>query len=164
MVELTGLVSNPAGRAAGQEATEVMTRLSRALGELPGPHQRLLEHRPTRTKRPYKTRKPGLRVRKLTPKQTENLIADYEAGALMIELAMNYRITRQTVGIILRRENVSLRKKGLSSEQVAQAIQLHSQGVSIKKIGEQLGVDAATVWRRLREHGDIRGHDRRLLR
>jgi len=77
------------------------------------------------------------------------LIADYEAGALMTELAMNYKVTRQTVGIILRREKVTLRKKGLSPEQLAQAIQLQSQGTSLKKIGEWLGVDGATVWRYL---------------
>lgn len=150
MVELTGPVSNPAGRAAGQGFTEVMTQLSRAIGELAGPHQRLLEHPPHKMKRPYKTRKPGLRVRKLAPKQTEDLIASYEAGATMVELAMNYRITRQTVAIILRRESVPLRRNGLSSEQVAQAIQLRSQGMSLKAIGKQLGVDGATVWRRLR--------------
>lgn len=102
-----------------------------------------------KAKRSYTKRKPGVN-RKLTPKQTEDLITDYEAGATMVELAMSYGITRQTVGIILRRESVLLRKSGMSDAQAALAIELRGRGMSWAEVGEQLGIHGTTAWRRLR--------------
>lgn len=101
---------------------------------------------------------PRQRHRRLDEKQTRQLVADYEAGALMAELAMSYRISRQTVGAILLRENAAIRPKGLNAEQIADAVDLYSKGMSVARIAQHLGVAAKTVWTRLREH-DVRMRD-----
>lgn len=46
-----------------------------------------------------------------------------------------------------------MRPKGLSPEQDVEAERLYATGVSLKRVAEQLGVNAETVRRVLRNHG-----------
>jgi hypothetical protein len=53
----------------------------------------------------------------------------------------------------LRRHGVSMRRRGLSGEQVDEAVHLYGLGWSLARVGARLGVDATTVQARLRERG-----------
>jgi len=104
------------------------------------------------------TRQPGTSVptqkqRRLEQAEQEELVARYQAGDLMTELAERYGIHRRTVSAILKRHGVPTHASGLSEEQIQHAILLYAQGQSLAKIGKALGVDAGTVHARLRERG-----------
>lgn len=137
-------------------------------GQLLNPTQQLLtlisNHGKEGPERAPRRRYPTQRQRRLTKQQTESLVAEYEAGALVIQLATNYKISRQTVSNMLRRRQVALRPKGLSGEQIQAAVVLYAQGASVATIGKALGVDGKTVWSRLKEQGvEMRdSHGRKL--
>lgn len=108
--------------------------------------------------------KPG-RARQLNKEQVQRLIKGYQAGATVYELGDLFGINRQTVGKILKREGVRMRRQGLTSEQVDEAARLYDAGWSLARIGERMGVDPTTVLNRLRERGvqmrDTQGRPRR---
>ncbi|MGW9555819.1 helix-turn-helix domain-containing protein [Nocardiopsis sp. NPDC055551] len=54
---------------------------------------------------------------------------------------------------ILKRQGIQIRKRGLSEEEIAQAMQLYEQGWSLTRIGQHFGVDSRTVRSRLLERG-----------
>lgn len=93
------------------------------------------------------------RQRRLNEEQVRALVAAYEAGELMKDLAMNFHVDRQTVSAILKRHQVPRRPKGLDSGQIHQAVELYCQGASVAMIANEFGVDAKTVWTRLKERG-----------
>ncbi|WP_433576779.1 helix-turn-helix domain-containing protein [Nocardia brasiliensis] len=80
------------------------------------------------------------------------------------QLATKYSISRGTVSKHLRAMGIEMRMKGLSSEQIEEAVRLYGQGWSLMRIAGQLGVDHGTVWKRLRERGvrmrDTQGRER----
>lgn len=96
---------------------------------------------------------PTQRQRRLDAAEQEDLVARYQAGDLMTELAERYGIHRRTVSAILKRHGVPTRTSGLSPEQIQHAVLLYAQGQSLAKIGKALGVDAGTVQGHLREQG-----------
>lgn len=102
---------------------------------------------------PELTIPPSGQVDQLEQDQIERLIAAYEAGATVYDVAAQFGIARQTVSGILKRHDVRLRRQGLSPEQIDQAARLYQDGWSLKRVGNSLGVDAETIRQRLREHG-----------
>jgi hypothetical protein len=58
-------------------------------------------------------RQPG-RARQLDDGQVQKLIEGYQAGATVYELGDQFGINRQTVGKILKRHGVKMRRQGLS--------------------------------------------------
>jgi DNA-directed RNA polymerase specialized sigma24 family protein len=106
---------------------------------------------------------PG-RVKRLSEKQVQQLIEGYEGGATVYELGEQFGISRQTVGKILKRHSVRMRRQGLTAEQIDEAVSLYKAGWSLARIGERLDVNAGTVHARLREHGvklrDVHGRER----
>ena len=83
----------------------------------------------------------------------EQLIADYRSGATVYELGDRFGIERRTVSTILHRNGVPMRRRGLSPEQVDDAIHLYNLGWSLARVGEHLDVAHTTVLTKLREHG-----------
>jgi hypothetical protein len=79
-------------------------------------------------------------------------------------LGDQFGINRRTVSIILHRNGVEMRRRGLSLEQVDEAVRLYEAGWSLARIGERMGVDATTVLNRLRDRGvktrDAQGRER----
>ncbi|WP_280235187.1 hypothetical protein [Nocardia cyriacigeorgica] len=66
-------------------------------------------------------RHPRQRARRLDPDQTHTLIQEYLAGATTYELGDRFGINRRTVSAILHRNNIPMRRRGLSPEQIDQA-------------------------------------------
>jgi hypothetical protein len=93
-----------------------------------------------------------------------DLVGRYRAGVTLSSLAEGYKISRGAVRRLLQREGVEMRRRGLTSEQVDEAMRLYGQGWSLARVGERLGVDTGTVHARLRERGvrmrDTQGRER----
>ncbi|WP_197023289.1 hypothetical protein [Arthrobacter sp. MA-N2] len=93
------------------------------------------------------------RCTQLSAEQSQEVVADYQTGARVKELAVKYRISRETVSKHLRRHEVTPRKVGLDERQIKEAIRLYEQGDSLATIGKRMGVTAHTVRSRLVEVG-----------
>ncbi len=83
--------------------------------------------------------------RRLTHDQAAELVAEYQAGADMKELAKRWDLHRTTVAGHLRRAGVELRRQGLLTEQLSEGAQLYVEGWSLQRLAERYGCDAETV-------------------
>lgn len=81
----------------------------------------------------------------LTTAGIDSLVADYQAGAGVGELARRYGIHRSTVTAHLRRRNTPQRQAGLSAAQQAEAVRLYRDGLSLRAISRRMGVDRKAV-------------------
>jgi DNA-binding transcriptional ArsR family regulator len=94
----------------------------------------------------------------------QQLIEGYQAGATVYELGERVGIKRQTVSRHLHRSGVEMRMRGLSPEQIDEAVRLYEAGWSLFRIGERMNADTGTVRARLRERGvrmrDTHGRER----
>lgn len=91
--------------------------------------------------------------RRLREPEIDDLVAGYMAGSTVYELAHQFSIHRQTVSEILERRGVSRRYQKLSHEQLDLACTLYGDGLSLTKVGEQLGRRAETVRQALMKAG-----------
>ena len=88
--------------------------------------------------------------RRVSADEVAELIAKYEAGATVKELAVLYGLHRGTVSAQLTRHGVDRPPRGLSPEQTLEAARLYiTEEWSLARIGEHLGVSSATVRHRL---------------
>ncbi|MGW4590162.1 hypothetical protein ACWEKJ_22785 [Amycolatopsis thermoflava] len=71
----------------------------------------------------------------------------------MYEFGDRFSIERRTVSNILHRHGVQMRRRGLSLEQVDDALHLYNLDWSLARVGEHLGVNHTTVLNKLRECG-----------
>jgi hypothetical protein len=78
------------------------------------------------------------RARQLDSDQVQQLIAGYQSGATVYELGERFGIERRTVSSILHRSGVPMRRRGLSPEQVDEAIHLYKLGWSLARVGDRL--------------------------
>ena len=93
-----------------------------------------------------KPRKPLVR---LNLEEIQDLAAAYEAGESMKELAERFGISRWTVADHLKRSGTPTRHQKMNETRVAKCIELYAAGLSLVSVGEELGVDGATVRRAL---------------
>ncbi len=91
--------------------------------------------------------------RRLTANQVVELVAEYQAGADMRELAVRWQVHRTTVAGHLRRAGVELRRQGLTEEHLDEAVRLYSEGWSLQRLAERYGCDAETVRSYVRRSG-----------
>ncbi len=112
----------------------------------------LLETTPDGPKR-AKLRTPRQAQHRLSSVQVDMLIARYQVGAKVKDLAIQFRVNRDTVFSILKRRQVVRRQRGIPSELVEKAIADYRAGSSLAVIGAELSVDPATVSRTLRRAG-----------
>lgn len=118
--------------------------LESLLRKLPDVSQPL---RPTR-----RGRAPGT-ARQLDNQRVQELIAGYHTGATVYELGERFGIERRAVSVILHRHNVPMRRRGLSPDQVDEAVRLYVAGWALARIADGLSVNPSTVLNRLRERG-----------
>lgn len=91
----------------------------------------------------------------LTPSEIDHLVADYEAGSGVQELASKYGVHRATVFAHLQRREVPRRRPGLDEQEQAEAVRLSRAGMSMRAIGRQMGVDRKAVRAALVEAGIV---------
>ena len=91
--------------------------------------------------------------RRLTPDQVEQLVAEYQAGDDMHELADRWGLHRTTVAGHLRRAGVALRRRGIPTERLTEAISLYGEGWSCQRLAERFGCDDETVRQALKRTG-----------
>lgn len=136
-MDLSGQLSNP------QPALEAV-----ADQDIGTPAQRS----PEKAQLPGGVPQPRQRTAKpLKPAQVDALVAGYEAGKTMNELAAEYGIHRVTVSSNLRRAGTSLRRPGLNAKQIVEAAGLYEAGWSSGRLAERFGVSYDTVLRALRQ-------------
>jgi DNA-binding transcriptional ArsR family regulator len=81
----------------------------------------------------------------LLPDDVARLVAGYRSGRTIYELACEFKIARQTVSEHLHRHGVPMRRQGLTDDQVAEAIRLRKQGLTLKTISQHFDVCIDTV-------------------
>jgi IS30 family transposase len=92
--------------------------------------------------------RPEVRKRRvLKVEEIAHLIEGYRNGGTVYQLAAQFGVHRITVGVILKRNGVEIRRRGLDESQRAEVARLRGEGMSYARIGERLGVDASTVRR-----------------
>jgi len=117
----------------------------RLAAELPA----LLRRRPHRPK----PATPRQTQRRLTAKQVDLLVREYEAGDDMKGLAGRWDMHRATVAAQLRRAGVTLRRQGVSIDQLDEAVRLYREGWSCQRLAERYDCDDETVRQALKRAG-----------
>ena len=116
---------------------------SEAISEADEPHV-------GKTNRPQKQQQ-----RRLTPNETDQLIAQYVRGATVSQLARKWKIHRTTVMDHLKRHHVPTKahRRKLTDTDVTKASELYRAGDSLAKLGQWFGVDGKTIARELKAIG-----------
>jgi DNA-directed RNA polymerase specialized sigma24 family protein len=83
---------------------------------------------------------------RLRDDEIDDLVAAYEGGCTVDELAEDFQVHRTTVMSNLKRRGVKTRRNhGLTPEQIEIAAELYREGWSLARVGERFHVDARTV-------------------
>jgi len=83
--------------------------------------------------------------RRMRPSEIEDLVAGYQDGRTVYELADQFRIHRDTVSKLLAREGVPRRYRILDTAAIQHAADLYRSGQSLATIGQRLQVNPTTV-------------------
>lgn len=103
------------------------------------------------------------RQRRLREPEAAELVASYQNGATLKQLAQRFEVHHQTVAAILKRAGVPRRHQRLSHAQIVEAAGLYASGLSFARLGERYEVDASTVrYAFLRAGYQLGGHTREL--
>lgn len=106
------------------------------------------------------------RARQLRVEEIDDLVARYQAGESMAQLAKDLNLHRSTISGRLRDRQVELHQPGpqMTEQQIEEALELYASGDSCVRIGKQLGFHQATIYNQLKRRGvALRSpHDRRL--
>jgi IS30 family transposase len=93
---------------------------------------------------------PAVRRRsRLTKQQNEQIATLYEAGRTPTQIAKEIGTTPGTVHHRLNRMGVERRPLGMTASQVAEAVRLREQGISVQQIASQLGFAYNTIRKEL---------------
>ena len=87
--------------------------------------------------------------KRLDPGQVARLIADYEAGEPVNDLAVAYGIHRSTVLDHLKRQGIRRRRSRLTFSDIEKIVGLYAAGESVEAIAFELRIGATTVRRAL---------------
>jgi hypothetical protein len=89
----------------------------------------------------------------LTAQDVTDIVAHYQAGDTTQQLGNRYGISKTRVASVLREQGVTIRRQGMSDEQVKEAATLYAAGKSLAWLGDRYGVSHATVATALRRQG-----------
>lgn len=87
---------------------------------------------------------------RVTPAIAKQIVADYQAGATVVELAAQYGFHRQTVSRVLRTAGVVVRQNATSNEEIERIRRLRAEGTTIREIMWLTGRSKNTVRRWVR--------------
>jgi DNA invertase Pin-like site-specific DNA recombinase len=130
IVELMGRYSNP----------NIVTRLRQVLA---GQERDRPSRRPVPSLRQKQTR--------LTDSQRSDLVRRYQAGESSNALACEFGVDRRTATRIIRTTGADVRYRVDADVDVAR--ELYESGLSLARVGEQLGISARTVLNRFQRDG-----------
>jgi DNA-directed RNA polymerase specialized sigma24 family protein len=92
--------------------------------------------------------------RRLTAEQVQQLVAAYEGGDSIKELAARWGLHRTTVATQLRLAGVQIRRRqGLPDTLLDEAIRRYNDGWSCQRLADRYGCNATTVWKVLQQAG-----------
>jgi hypothetical protein len=97
---------------------------------------------------PVSSRLPRQRQRaedRLGPDGVARLVADFQAGRSTKWLQRTYGLSQGAVLRLLEVNGVPRRQRGLSTEQVQEAVRLYAQGWLLTNIGDHFGKDHTVV-------------------
>lgn len=98
--------------------------------------------------------KPKSRTKRhLSATDTADITARYEAGETTQQIGIRYGISKTRVSDVLRDHGITIRRQGLTTEQVTEAAALYATGQSLAPIGARFGVSHTTVAAALRDRG-----------
>lgn len=89
----------------------------------------------------------------LPPSRREALVADYQAGVSVAELAHKYQVHRDTVRRCLDGSQVARRRRSLTAERQALAAEWYRSGRTLAEVAEVIGTSKKTVLRVLEDLG-----------
>jgi DNA-binding CsgD family transcriptional regulator len=135
-VELAGLFANP----SPEPFIQVAGGLAKELGEAK-PAKRVVSS-------PPRAHKPHLGAGELAA-----LVNGYQMGATTKELGVQFNIHHTTVSGYLRKSGVILRLRSMREEEVAQAVRLYGEGLSLAQIARRLGHAPNTIRSELKREG-----------
>lgn len=116
--------------------------------------------------RPVKPRlhAPHHRLQLISPKEVDELVAGYEAGATARQLAVSHGWHRHTVERALRSRGIQSRLRSLTEIEAHEVVALYAQGLSIAQVAERIGRSSKLVLNTLRRAGvatrDTHGRER----
>ena len=93
------------------------------------------------------------RAKRLNATELDLLVAGYQAGATVYELAEQFHIHRNTIARRLKAQGVQLRNSTLTDSEQARAVELYATDLSTLQIGQQLGRNPSTIWHALKRAG-----------
>ncbi len=73
------------------------------------------------------------------------LVAEYQAGCSVKDLAERWCVHRGTVANHLREAGAEIRTRGLPSEQVSEAVRMYGDGLSLRQLAARYDCDYETV-------------------
>lgn len=96
---------------------------------------------------------PKVAAPRLSSAAAAEIVARYEAGETVKDIADLLGVDRQTVGKYLNRAAVPRRLRSMNESQIDEAVRLYEQCLSLARVGERIGFTPWTVLRALRERG-----------
>lgn len=83
--------------------------------------------------------------RRLSAETIAELVAAFENGESVPDLARQYEVSKRALRQLLRDQGMQMRKQPLFDNEVELAMNLYADGLSLREIGEQLGRGKTTV-------------------
>ncbi len=100
-----------------------------------------------------KTQSRRVAQRRIPSDEVVAIIAGYQAGMPVHQLAAEHHCHRTTISGLLRRHGVAMHRGPVSEDQIQEMIRLYESGLSLARVGERLGLADTTVHRHLHERG-----------
>lgn len=92
--------------------------------------------------------------RSLTPDKREELLAAYSPGVTLTSLAEQFGVSRGTVRRLLATQDITAPSRALlNEEQAKDAVRMYQEGLSVARIGRELGTGTCSARTALRNAG-----------
>jgi lambda repressor-like predicted transcriptional regulator len=104
-------------------------------------------------RRERRQRQPKQAQTRLDPEEVAQLVAAYQAGGRVKQLARQFGIHRLTVSSILQRAGVTLRPRGIHPDDLPELIRLCEEGWALTQLAARFDVSPSTVTNTLRRAG-----------
>jgi hypothetical protein len=89
----------------------------------------------------------------LVPTDIDDIVHRCDAGETTEQIGAHYGISKTRVALVLREQDVTIRRQGLTEERLSEAAELYAAGRSLAWLGARYGVSHTTVAAALRRQG-----------